>query len=140
MAGKGRVTPREIADRRLKVSRLRLSGVRNQVKIAEQLGVSHDTISRDFDWLDKLWAQEYLENVAREKALDLARLDRLIEGAWEQASTGSVPHVRVINELLARRAALLGADAPVKREVSGPDGGPIPLREVVVELTAAKDE
>lgn len=140
MAGKGTVDPREIADRRLKVSRLRLSGVRNQTKIAEQLGVGRATIGRDFEWLDKQWAQEHADNVAREKALDLARLEALIEAAWEQALKGSVPHIRVINELLARRAALTGADAPVKREVSGPNGGPIPVREVVVELTTVNAE
>lgn len=119
MAGKGRVDPRVILDRRRKVAKLRLAGITDQQAIAAQLGVSHQTIGRDLKAIDAEWRKEYLRDTQPHKAQALARLNALIAANWKEAMGGSTRHGRLVNELLARQAAIIGYDAPTKTTVSG---------------------
>ena len=119
MAGKGRVDPRVILDRRRKVTKLRLAGITDQRAIAAQLGVSRQTISNDLKAIDAEWRAEYLGDTQRHKAQALARLNALIAANWKEAMDGSTRHGRLINELLARQAAIIGYDAPTVTTVSG---------------------
>lgn len=119
MAGKGRVDPRIILERRRKVARLRLAGITDQRAIAAQLGVSRQTIGYDLKALDAEWRAEYLGDTQQHKAHALARLNALIAANWKEAMDGSTRHGRLVNELLARQAAIIGYDAPTKTTVSG---------------------
>ncbi|MEV3996735.1 hypothetical protein AB0K62_13795 [Streptomyces halstedii] len=86
------------------------------------------------------------------------RLDDLLAAVWEKATTPSpvfnkerdviaeeidLKAVDTVLKLMDRRARLNGLDMPVKSEVSGPDGGVIPLGSTLAELnslmTAAGD-
>ena len=86
------------------------------------------------------------------------RLDSLLEAVWAKATTPSpifdkereivgeeidLKAVDTVLKLMDRRAKLNGLDMPVKSEVSGPDGGAIPLGGTLAELnslmTAAGD-
>ncbi|MFJ3283283.1 hypothetical protein [Streptomyces halstedii] len=86
------------------------------------------------------------------------RLDDLLAAVWEKATTPSpvfnkerdviaeeidLKAVDTVLKLMDRRARLNGLDMPVKSEVSGPDGGGIPLGGTLAELnslmTAAGD-
>lgn len=57
--------------------------------------------------------------------LELMRLDRMLLGLWPQAKQGNQGAVDRVLRIQERRAKYLGLDAPVRREVSGPEGGPI---------------
>jgi hypothetical protein len=46
------------------------------------------------------------------RALELARLDDLLAGLWADARRGNVAKVDRVLKVMARRAALLGLDAP----------------------------
>lgn len=65
--------------------------------------------------------------VRKDRALSVARLDKATKGIWDQVESGEVDAVDRLVKLEARRAKLLGLDAPTKSELSGPDGGPIPV-------------
>ncbi|MFG2540664.1 hypothetical protein ACGFU4_36040 [Streptomyces sp. NPDC048511] len=79
------------------------------------------------------------------------RLDSLLEAVWDKATTPSpifdkdreivaeeidLKAVDTVLKLMDRRARLNGLDMPVKSEVSGPDGGAIPLGSSLAELTS----
>ena len=101
---------RETAERRAKVSALRLAGVRDQRSIARQLGVSQPTISRDFDVLDKLYQERAAQDIAAAKGLDLERIEELITALWPAAKKGQWLAVDRIVALMERKARLLGLD------------------------------
>lgn len=117
MPKQGLVSQSEIVERRAKIAALRRDGVRNQRAIAEKLGLSLATVNRDCKALDEEYRAQARAHVEVEKGLDLARIEEMIGAAMPDALKGRVAHIRVINELLARRAAILGYDAPVKTQV-----------------------
>ncbi len=102
----------EMLDRRTKVASLRLAGIRDQSKIAAQLGVSQPTIHRDFKALNAEWRERALADVAHEKGIDLDRLERMIAALWPQVVQGHLGAIDRVTRLLERKARLLGLDAP----------------------------
>lgn len=50
---------------------------------------------------------------------EVARLDQMLLGLWPKAIKGDTWSVDRVLRIMERRAALLGLDAPVKRELSG---------------------
>jgi predicted transcriptional regulator len=98
--------------RRARVAALLLAGVRDQTRIAEQLGVSQPTISRDIKAIEARWAQEAVQDIAAAKGQDLERIERLIQALWQDAIRGKwLATDRVLN-LMQHRAKLLGLEAP----------------------------
>jgi len=65
------------------------------------------------------------QDVERMRRLELERLDRLLLGIWFSAVRGDAQAIDRALKILERRARLLGLDAPVRQELSGPGGGPI---------------
>lgn len=107
-------------ERQREVAKFRLRGVTDQRHIAAQLGVSQPTISRDFAELDVHFQAEADADIRAAKGIDLARLDAMIDAIWSEAMKGDAKtwHIDRILKCLERRAALLGLDAPQKREES----------------------
>ena len=70
------------------------------------------------------------------RKLELERLDKLLLGVWPQAVRGNQGSVDRALRIMERRAKLLGLDAPVKSEWSGPDGGPIEVTDARERLLA----
>lgn len=66
------------------------------------------------------------------KPLELARLDSLLASTWLQAKQGNLPAVDRVVKMMERRAKLLGLDAPAWVELSGPQGAPISVKEVII--------
>ncbi len=99
-------------ERRAQVAALRLAGMRDQRRIARQLGVSPPTIHRDCKVLDAEWRARAVADVTNEKGLDLDRLERMIAAVWPEAARGNLPAVDRVTRLLERKARLLGLDAP----------------------------
>lgn len=105
-------------ERRAKVSTLMLRGVRGAAKIAEVLGVSHDTIQRDIAAIESRLSERSAREIAIIKSIDLERLDTAIAAVYPRAinrqDKGQVSAARVMTEMIARKAAMLGYDAPQK--------------------------
>lgn len=59
--------------------------------------------------------------------LELQRLDDMLLGCFARARGGDLFAIDRVVRIAERRAKLLGLDAPAKTQLSGPDGGPIPL-------------
>lgn len=57
--------------------------------------------------------------------VEYARLERLNLALWTRAIQGDLKAVDLVLKIAARRAALLGLDAPKRREPTALDGGPI---------------
>lgn len=108
---------REMLERRARVSRLRLSGVRNQRAIAQRLGVSVATINRDFAVLDAEYRQQAAQDIAAAKGLDLERIEELIAGLWDAAVNGHTFSVDRVVMLLQHRAKLLGLEAATRLDI-----------------------
>lgn len=69
--------------RREELAKLILRGVTDQRKLAEKLGVSASTISRDIVKLEDQWHKESVEHIDRMKARKLRELDKIKEEAWD---------------------------------------------------------
>lgn len=74
--------------------------------------------------------QAALKAVIREPAeevlaLELERLDALFVKPYQSALAGDLQALAGCLSVMGRKARLLGLDAPVKTETSGPGGGPL---------------
>lgn len=106
----------ERAARRMQVTNLLTSGVADQVRIAEHLGVNQSTISRDIRIIESQWQERAAEAIATAKGKDLARTERLIAALWTDAIRGKWRATDRVIALMQHRARLLGLNAPEKRE------------------------
>tara|TARA_R100000329_G_scaffold96224_1_gene79889 strand:+ start:1345 stop:1797 length:453 start_codon:yes stop_codon:yes gene_type:complete len=57
--------------------------------------------------------------------LELERLDHLTNAVWPDAMGGNDKAVNSVLRIMERRSKLIGLDAPVRHELSGPNGGAI---------------
>lgn len=116
--------------RRVRVAQLLLAGVRDQSRIAEQLGVGQSTISRDIKTLEARWAVEAVQDIAAAKGLDLERIERLISALWGDAIKGKWLATDRVLSLMQHRAKLLGLEAPEKADINV--GGSLKREYVIV--------
>lgn len=132
-------SPRQVAARAREVEAvaLRLQGC-SYSTIAERLGttksVAHAAVARSLERT----ASTLQETADALREIELARLDALLLGVWVRATSGDVPSVGAAIRIAERRAKLLGLDAPVRREVSGPDGSPL-VPATTADLTRLSD-
>lgn len=105
--------------RRVKVTSILLSGITDQGKIAESVGVSNATISRDIKAIEAQWKVQASEDIAAARGQDLQRLERLIAGTWDDARKGHLGAIDRVVKLLERRAKMLGYDAPERMALFG---------------------
>ncbi len=123
----------EMTERRARVTRLYQSGMRDQYRIAEALGVSTATISRDIRALEAQWREEAARDIAAARGEMLARHHDLRKGLATAARVGDVQAVKATLAIDAEDAKLMGLYAPEKREVAGADGEPL---KIVIERMA----
>ena len=139
-----------ITNRRRQATQLYLTGTVTHGAIAETLGVTRATISKDLAAVMAEWRAAYLEEIGakvrlEEKKLDLAEatiLEGLYQGSVDDLGTELKPPpldyfrwARIaIGVIAARRAKLLGLDAPTRVEIYGRVDVPITV-ESVRELT-----
>jgi len=119
--------PQEVIDyRRQRVARLRLAGLSSREVVAglAQSGVfnpgtgkpyDHATICRDFNALDAEWRAEAKRDTAEHKARMLAELREVARRAAMEKD------LKAWLQALKQEAALVGANAPVKYDLSGID-------------------
>lgn len=115
----------QAAQRRRQCVELRLAGATFDV-IAERTGLSKSTVHKHITKALADITAETRGPAESVKAMELARLDRLLVGVWGNAAKGDVLHVDRVLKIMERRAKLLGLDAPTKLAHGGdPDAPPI---------------
>lgn len=82
--------------------------------IADQLG--YRSVSGAYDAIMGAMRATLQEPADELRALESARLDDLLRGIWLDARKGNLPKLDRVLKIMARRAALLGLDAPQKFE------------------------
>jgi hypothetical protein len=102
------------------------------------LGVARKIVAKDLTAALVDVRQWSMETAGEVLAIEVAKLDALHAALWPYAIGGqslkdgstSTPSDATVDRVLRiaeRRSRLLGLDAPVKRELSGPDGGAIEI-------------
>lgn len=118
----------DVIDKERRVLELRRAGLTFDV-IAQEVGYSNASGAyHAFTRAMKRTLQQAGADELRE--LELDRLDRLQRFAWPQATQGNLRAIDSILRIMARRARLLGLDAPIKQEVTTFEGGTEIDREV----------
>ena len=133
----------QVADRRAKLVKLRLAGVKFDDPRILALGyASRQAASKDMIRALEEHREEEAAAVSAYRQQENERLDTLLEAVWEKATQPSpvfnkerevvgeeidIRAVETVLKLMDRRAKLNGLDSPVRTEVSGPDGGALPL-------------
>lgn len=133
----------EVADRRRQLVALRRKGVRyDDPRIADLGYTSTSAARKDFIRALEQARDEQAAEVSVYRQEENERLDALLEAAWPRATQPSpvfdkegnvvgeqldMRAVDTVLRLMDRRAKLNGLDAPVRTELSGPDGGAVPL-------------
>lgn len=90
-------------------------------EVAAKLGISPATVVRDLEWLRAEWRAERLRNTDEIVAEELAKLNELEAGLWQQATFGGKGQTFAVEQVLSimeRRARLLGLDAPTTINVT----------------------
>jgi transposase len=107
----------EIEERRGRVYELRLEG-KSYREIASELGISHQTAHSDaMAVMDRLKA-ETIETAERVREIELARLDKAQKAIWPDVKQGDQGAIDTFLKIQARRAKLMGLDAPEKHDVT----------------------
>lgn len=112
-----------LRDLEVKAFELRMRGKSFQA-IADELGCPKPRAwravmraVREHAKVTEAYAGEYLE-------IEIGRLDKLLDGLWDAATAGSVQAVEAVLKVEARRAKLLGLDAPNRIALGGDDKAP----------------
>lgn len=126
-----------VSHRRRDVSAMLLRGATQEV-IAEKLGVSQATVSRDVEWLHQQWKTESLYDIEALKERELRKVDHLENEAWEAWGRSQKPQqsadiagdqerptrkrvrnqygdprfLAIVNQCLLSRRTMLGLDKP----------------------------
>ena len=114
-AGSGVIrTSVKTMDRQTKAVECRRAGWGYQ-QIADKLGYAHPSGARKAVLSALRRALE--EPAEAVRALELSRLDRLQMAIWDAAVAGDVKRIKMVLDIMARRAQLLGLDAPVMVDI-----------------------
>ena len=126
---KKQANTKEVEDRRAKVWELRKAGYSLR-RIAEQLGVSHETIRTDMTETMAQVKELNLAGATEYRELELARLDEITARLYPLVfpPNGLVPDLAAVDryyKAVDMRAKLLGLYAPTQAQVTGANGGPV---------------
>lgn len=106
---------------------------RKPTQIAQELDIDVKTVYKDIQTIKTNWMTRATAAYGLHVAEELARLDAVEQTALdrlEAAPKATIGLLRVIIECVKQRRELLGLDRPKRMELSGPDGGPLNVREL----------
>ena len=113
-----------------------LLGHATQDAIARQLNVTRKTIGADVKALRELWRQELVRDPVEVLARELAELNDMERDCVQSFTvSGDAVWLRERRLIKERKARMLGLDAPVRQEHTGPAGEPI-KQDVTVLVNA----
>jgi len=106
-----------------KTSERRLTAIekQRQALVLRKAGASYEAIAEQLGYGGKSGVHNAVQSAMRRtlqapadelRALELGRLDDLLKGVWGAACAGNVAAIDRVLKIMARRAALLGLDAP----------------------------
>jgi hypothetical protein len=140
----------DLATRRAALIRYRREGVPYEDPRIMGLGyATRGAASKDFIRALQERRDEQSAEASVYRQEENERLDALLAATWPRATEPSpvlnrdgevvgeeidLRAVETVLKLMDRRAKLMGIDMPVKSEISGPDGGNIPLAGTLAEL------
>lgn len=125
-------------ERRSQVSEMYFRLGMRQQEIAEQLGVSQPTVARDVKILVSRWREAALGDVEALRGKEVADLFEMERDCALQFQNTKDPRFMTERRLIKKlRSELLGLAAPVR--LAGPDGGPIQIQSLSIELSALSD-
>lgn len=128
--GKFTVTEAALEDRRAKVWNLRVEGC-NFREIGKRLEIDAATAYRDFKAVYDRTLKDTNATADEERRVSLERIDYAIQKLMPALDGEDYLNAMDrLDKLEKRRAALLGLDAPVRRELTGRDGGPIGVASI----------
>lgn len=107
----------QAAERARQAVALRLAGA-TFAQIAERLGVTAPAAYKMVAKHLAALAKETAENAEQLRGMEIQRLDALQAALWTDAMRGDEQKVDRVLKIMARRAALLGLDAPAKQEIA----------------------
>ncbi|MFB7222457.1 hypothetical protein [Streptomyces sp. NPDC056227] len=118
----------ETAGRRAQLIRLRRSGVRFDDPLILALGYSTSGAARK-DLIRALEQNrdEEAAEVSVYRQQENERYDVMLRAIWAEVEAGDLRSIETALKISDRRSKLNGWDAPVRTELSGPDGGAVPL-------------
>lgn len=118
----------ETSGRRAKLIRLRRSGVRFDDQLILDLGYSSSGAARK-DLIRALEQNrdEEAAEVSVYRQQENERYDVMLRAIWAEVESGDLRSIETALKISDRRSKLNGWDAPVRTELSGPDGGAVPL-------------
>jgi len=132
-AGQVQATRLRAEARRTQVSQMYFRLGLRQQEIADELKVSQPTIARDLKILLRRWRDATVGDIDELRGKELADLSEMERDCALQFQESKDPRFMTERRLIKkRRAEMLGLDAPTK--VSGPDGGPIQIQPVPIDL------
>lgn len=118
--------PNNSADQVAEIRRLNAWNLRAQGKsyreIGAELGVSHVTAWKDVEAFHEAEANSIREEAKHHIAMALQRNDRVIAVLQPLAESGDLEAADRLDKFEKRRAALIGMDAPDRKEITGKDG------------------
>jgi AcrR family transcriptional regulator len=111
--------------RRAKCLELRIQGMSLR-DIAKRVGMHHSSVA---EAIEAELAQLTREPAERLREVELERMDVLMKAAWDTAKDGDLNAIDTVLKVMARRAKLLGLDAPTRtaNEHTGKDGALLAL-------------
>lgn len=108
-------------ERRREAVTLRRTGLTYDL-IGQAMGITRQTAHKLVMAELRQIAAETAAEADALRALEVERLDRLLQGLWARAQQGDLDAVDRALKIAARRAALLGLDRPTKVAPTTPDG------------------
>lgn len=119
-----------VSKRRAQAIALRMAGM-DYATIAERLDYgSPQAASKDLFRALRSYREEEEAKVEEWRQLESQRLDRLQAAAWAKALKGDLKAIETVLKVISQRSKLLGLDMPLRTEVSGPNGGAVPVGPV----------
>lgn len=99
----------------------------NQTDIAETIGCSQPTVSRDINYLLDVWTKESKEDIDRLRARELEELNQMeldaaksyLKSKQNEKAQETIKWAELRLQIKDRRAKLLGIDKPTKLEHYG---------------------
>lgn len=117
----------QAARRRAKVADLWHSGKTEQ-EIADRLKVAQGTISKDLKLLRDLWHERASGKIEARREQEYAyAIEQRADAQKQWVKTHNFRYGGLMVAWSKRMAELMSLDLPSKSELSGPDGGPIPV-------------
>lgn len=129
--------------RRARVAELYVQHL-SQRQIAELLGVSQPTVSRDIKYILNQWRKQYVENIQQVRLRELAELDAIDrEMAIQYQKTGEIKYVRERRWPKEMKAKILGLFEPERVALTDPQGNaltPFTQSSITIFVHGSQDD